>query len=74
VALVVSQLPNDFGESRESGVTISSADEVAEHPFTRTLIPRKSAADCEPRAIRNHQTVCAAAGDFTFDNGALTSP
>ena len=73
VALVVPNCKVVSAKAAEQGILITSAKEVAAHPFTRTLI------HAEIQRLTTHlaqfETIKRFAllpGDFTFDNGALT--
>jgi long-chain acyl-CoA synthetase len=73
VALVVPNCKTVSAKAAEQGIAISAAEEVAVHPFTRTLI------HAEIQRLTTHlaqfETIKRFAllpGDFTFDNGALT--
>src|SRR6267154_1634821 len=73
VALVVPNCKLISAKAAESGVTISCSEEVAEHPFTRTLvhaeIQRLTANLAQYETIKRFALLPS---DFTFDNGALT--
>ena len=73
VALVVPSCKTISAKAAEHGIAISTGEEVAAHPFTRTLI------HAEIQRLTTHlaqfETIKRFAllpGDFTFDNGALT--
>ena len=73
VALVVPNSKTVSAKAAEQGITITTAEQVASHPFTRTLI------HAEIQRLTTHlaqfETIKRFAllpGDFTFDNGALT--
>jgi long-chain acyl-CoA synthetase len=73
VALVVPNCKTVSTKAAEHGVAISSGEEVAAHPFTRTLIhaeiQRLTANLAQYETIKRFALLPA---DFTFDNGALT--
>jgi long-chain acyl-CoA synthetase len=73
VALVVPNAKLVSSRAAEQGVRISSGEEVAAHPFTRTLIEaeiqRLTANLAQYETIKRFALL---PGDFTFDNGALT--
>jgi long-chain acyl-CoA synthetase len=73
VALVVPNCKTISAKAAEKGITISSGEEVAAHPFTRTLIhaeiQRLTANLAQYETIKRFALL---PGDFTFDNGALT--
>jgi long-chain acyl-CoA synthetase len=73
VALVVPNAKLVSSRAAEQGISISSANEVAAHPFTRTLIQaeieRLTANLAQYETIKRFALLT---GDFTFDNGALT--
>jgi long-chain acyl-CoA synthetase len=73
VALVVPNCKLISAKAAGSGVTISCSEEVAEHPFTRTLvhaeIQRLTANLAQYETIKRFALLPS---DFTFDNGALT--
>jgi long-chain acyl-CoA synthetase len=73
VALVVPNCKTVSAQAAEHGVTIASGEEVAAHPFTRTLIhaeiQRLTAHLAQYETIKRFALL---PGDFTFDNGALT--
>ena len=73
VALVVPNCKTVSTKAAEHGVAISSGEEVAAHPFSRTLIhaeiQRLTANLAQYETIKRFALLPA---DFTFDNGALT--
>jgi long-chain acyl-CoA synthetase len=73
VALVVPNCKLVLSKAAEQGIAISSAKDVAGHPFTRTLIQveiqRLTANLAQYETIKRFALL---PGDFTFDNGALT--
>jgi Long-chain acyl-CoA synthetases (AMP-forming) len=73
VALVVPNAKLVSSRAAAQGVRISSGEEVAAHPFTRTLIEaeiqRLTANLAQYETIKRFALL---PGDFTFDNGALT--
>jgi len=73
VALVVPNCKTVSHRAAENGIAISSGEEVAAHPFTRTLIEgeiqRLTANLAQYETIKRFALL---SGDFTFDNGALT--
>ena len=73
VALVVPNCKTISAKAAEHGVTISTGEEVAAHPFTRTLIhaeiQRLTAHLAQYETIKRFALLSA---DFTFDSGALT--
>jgi long-chain acyl-CoA synthetase len=73
VALVVPNCKTISAKAAEQGVHIRSGEEVAAHPFTRTLIhaeiQRLTANLAQYETIKRFALL---PGDFTFDNGALT--
>jgi long-chain acyl-CoA synthetase len=73
VALIVPNYKTISAKAAEQGIAISTGEEVASHPFARTLI------HAEIQRLTTHlaqfETIKRFAllpGDFTFDNGALT--
>ena len=73
VALVVPNCRTISAKAAENGITISSGEEVAAHPFTRTLIHAE--IQRLTTNLAQYETIKRFAllpGDFTFDNGALT--
>jgi long-chain acyl-CoA synthetase len=73
VALIVPNWKTIATKAAEQGIGLSTGEEVAAHPFTRTLI------HAEIQRLTTHlaqfETIKRFAllpGDFTFDNGALT--
>ena len=73
VALVVPNCKTISAKAAEHGIAIASGEEVAAHPFTRTLlhaeIQRLTANLAQYETIKRFALL---PGDFTFDNGALT--
>ncbi len=73
VALVVPNCKTISAKAAEHGITIANGEEVAAHPFTRTLlhaeIQRLTANLAQYETIKRFALL---PGDFTFDNGALT--
>lgn len=73
VALVVPNCKTVSAKAAENGITINSGEEVAAHPFTRTLIHAE--IQRLTTNLAQYETIKRFAllpGDFTFDNGALT--
>jgi long-chain acyl-CoA synthetase len=73
VALVVPNCKTISAKAAEHGIAIATGEEVAAHPFTRTLlhaeIQRLTANLAQYETIKRFALL---PGDFTFDNGALT--
>ena len=73
VALVVPNCKTISAKAAEHGVAMATGEEVAAHPFTRTLIhaeiQRLTANLAQYETIKRFALL---PGDFTFDNGALT--
>jgi long-chain acyl-CoA synthetase len=73
VALLVPNSKTVSAKAAENGIAISSGEEVAAHPFTRTLI--QAEIQRLTTNLAQYETIKRFAllpGDFTFDNGALT--
>jgi long-chain acyl-CoA synthetase len=73
VALVVPNCKMISARAAEQGIAVLTGEEVAAHPFTRTLIhaeiQRLTANLAQYETIKRFALL---PGDFTFDNGALT--
>jgi long-chain acyl-CoA synthetase len=73
VALVIPNCKTVSAAAAEQGINIATGEEVAAHPFTRTLIhaeiQRLTAHLAQYEMIKRFALL---PGDFTFDNGALT--
>ena len=73
VALVVPNCKTISAKAAEHGIAIATGEEVAAHPFTRTLlhaeIQRLTANLAQYESIKRFALLPS---DFTFDNGALT--
>jgi long-chain acyl-CoA synthetase len=73
VALVVPNCKMISAKAAEQGIRITTGEEVAAHPFTRTLIhaeiQRLTANLAQYETIKRFALL---PGDFTFDNGTLT--
>jgi long-chain acyl-CoA synthetase len=73
VALLVPNSKTVSAKAAENGIAISSGEEVAAHPFARTLIHAE--IQRLTTNLAQYETIKRFAllpGDFTFDNGALT--
>jgi long-chain acyl-CoA synthetase len=73
VALVVPNCKTVSAKAAENGIAINSGEEVAAHPFARTLI--QAEIQRLTTNLAQYETIKRFAllpGDFTFDNGALT--
>jgi len=73
VALVVPNIKTVAAKAAEQGITLSTGEEVAKSPFTRTLV--QSEIQRLTTHLAQFETIkrfALLAGDFTFDNGALT--
>jgi long-chain acyl-CoA synthetase len=73
VALVVPNCKTVSAKAAENGIAIHSGEEVAVHPFARTLIHAE--IQRLTTNLAQYETIKRFAllpGDFTFDNGALT--
>src|SRR5260370_7807734 len=73
VALVVPNCKLISAKAAESGVTISCSEEVAEHPFTRTLIhPEIQRLTANLAQYETIKRFALPPAPFTLPNGALT--